>query len=200
MTKTLLLSLMALSLLGCKDPDQSRLEAALGTASAPTAVIKAPVAPTPAAAPIAPPAVSQEAFDLPVDYTSTKIAMFDAKAMLAKQDTSAALTDFVYPVDPTRLDAGGYPIYLIECNRESRQCVGATGEPIGTMGEVAKTLPPILNKDALSDRYICDPICVNRQGDVVGVISEALLTYIAAHPDVVTYYQRHPALTLPTKE
>jgi hypothetical protein len=71
----------------------------------------------------------------------------------------------------------GYPIYLIECNAGSHQCVGETGQHIGSAAQVADTITPVRNADAL--RYHCpDWICVDPQGNVVGSVAPAMRSHL----------------------
>lgn len=71
----------------------------------------------------------------------------------------------------------GYPIYLIECNVGSHQCVGETGQPIGSASQVADTITPVRNADAL--RYHCpDWVCVDPQGNVVGSVAPGMRPHL----------------------
>jgi hypothetical protein len=71
----------------------------------------------------------------------------------------------------------GYPIYLIECNVGSHQCVGETGQPIGSTAQIAATITPVRNADAL--RYHCsDWICIDLQGNVVGSVAPTMRPYV----------------------
>jgi len=115
----------------------------------------------------------------------------DPKALWALQNAGAAdpsggavnLDTFPFATSSGAKSRDGYPIYLIECNVGSHQCVGETGQPIGSAAEVANTITPVRNADAL--RYSCpDWICVDLQGNVVGSVASAMRPYLAKTHEV----------------
>ena len=110
----------------------------------------------------------------------------DPKALWALQNAGAAdpdggavnLNTFPFATSSGVKSRDGYPIYLIECNAGSHQCVGETGQPIGSAIQVAKTITPVRNADAL--RYSCpDWICIDPQGNVVGSVALVMRPYLA---------------------
>jgi hypothetical protein len=109
----------------------------------------------------------------------------DPRALWALQNAGAAdpdggavnLNTFPYATNSGAKSRDGYPIYLIECNAGSHQCVGESGQPIGSAMQVANTITPVRNADAL--RYSCpDWICVDPQGNVVGSVAPAMRPYV----------------------
>jgi hypothetical protein len=105
----------------------------------------------------------------------------DPKALWALQNAGAAdqnggaidSSTFPFATSSGVKSRDGYPIYLIECNVDSHQCVGETGQPIGSATQVANTITPVRNADAL--RYSCpDWICVDILGNVVGSVAPAM--------------------------
>ena len=109
----------------------------------------------------------------------------DPKAVWALQNAGAAAPDggaidtitFPFATSSGVKSHDGYPIYLIECNVGSHQCVGETGQPIGSATQIANTITPVRNADAL--RYHCpDWICIDSQGNVVGSVAPAMRPYL----------------------
>ena len=110
----------------------------------------------------------------------------DPKALWALQNAGAAdpdggavnLNTFPFATSSGAKSKDGYPIYLIECNAGSHQCIGETGQPIGSTPDVVNTITPVRNADAL--RYSCtDWICVDLQGNVVGSVAPAMRAYLS---------------------
>ncbi len=110
----------------------------------------------------------------------------DPKALWALQNAGAAdpdggavnLSTFPFATSSGVKSRDGYPIYLIECNVGSHQCVGETGQSIGSATQVADTITPVRNTDAL--RYSCpDSVCIDPQGNVVGSVAPAMRAYLA---------------------
>ena len=110
----------------------------------------------------------------------------DPKALRALQNAGAAgpdggavnLDTFPFATSSGAKSKDGYPIYLIECNVGSHQCVGETGQSIGSATQVADTITPVRNTDAL--RYSCpDSVCIDPQGNVVGSVAPAMRPYLA---------------------
>jgi len=110
----------------------------------------------------------------------------DPKALWALQNAGAAGPDggavnldiFPFATSSGAKSKDGYPIYLIECNVGSHQCVGETGQSIGSATQVADTITPVRNADAL--RYSCpDSVCIDSQGNVVGSVAPAMRPYLA---------------------
>lgn len=117
---------------------------------------------------------------------SSSLPPDDPKALWALNNAGAADSNggaidsstFPFATSSGAKSRDGYPIYLIECNVGSHQCVGQTGQPIGSAAQVADTITPVLNTDAL--RYRCpDWICIDPQGNVVGSIAPTMRTYLA---------------------
>ena len=131
----------------------------------------------------APAASAQEALTAPSNINS--LPPDDPKAIWALQNAGAADPNggvidnrtFPFATSSGVKSRDGYPIYLIECNVGSHQCVGETGQPIGSASQVADMITPVRNADAL--RYRClDWICVDLQGNVVGSIAPAMRPYM----------------------
>jgi hypothetical protein len=80
-------------------------------------------------------------------------------------------TTFPYPVEAGVKAPGGYPIYLIECSPATGGCIGPSGEPLGSITEVAKRLTPIRNSDVRNPLYKCAVVCIDPKGNVVGAVS-----------------------------
>lgn len=117
--------------------------------------------------------------------TSTELPPDDPKALWALQNAGAADPNggaidgstFPFATSSGMKSKDGYPIYLIECNVGSHQCVGETGQPIGSATQVADTMTPVRNADAL--RYHCpDWICTDPQGNVVGSVAPPMRAYL----------------------
>jgi hypothetical protein len=109
----------------------------------------------------------------------------DPKAIWALRNAGAAdpnggainSSTFPFATSSGAKSRDGYPIYLIECNVDSHQCVGETGQSIGSAAQVADTITPVRNADAL--RYRCsDWICVDPQGNVVGSVAPVMRPYV----------------------
>jgi type II secretory pathway pseudopilin PulG len=134
----------------------------------------------PVAVPSKPPAmvpVTAQPEAMPADDPSVAATL--QKAGAADPDGGAINQDaFPYATTSGAKSRDGYPIYLIECNGGSHQCVGETGQPIGGATEVADKLPPVRNTDAA--RYSCpDSICIDPQGNVVGSVAPVMRLYLA---------------------
>jgi len=118
--------------------------------------------------------------------TSNGLPPDDPKVLWALQNAGSTdpdggavnLDTFPFATSSGIKSRDGYPIYLIECNAGSHQCVGETGQPIGDATQVANTITPVRNTDAL--RYSCaDWICIDPQGNVVGSVVPAMRAYLA---------------------
>jgi hypothetical protein len=130
-----------------------------------------------------PPAMTSAALQpaaMPTDDPSVAATL--KKAGAADPDGGAINQDaFPYATTSGAKSTDGYPIYLIECNGGSHQCVGETGQPIGSATEVADKLTPVRNTDAL--RFSCpDSICTDSQGNVVGSVAPAMRDFLAKPP------------------
>lgn len=137
----------------------------------------------PVAAPPQPPAMLPAAAQptaIPADDPSVAVTL--QKAGAADPNGGAINQDaFQYATTSGAKSMDGYPIYLIECNGGSHQCVGETGQPIGSAAEVVDKLTPVRNTDAL--RFSCpDSICTDPQGNVVGSVAPAMRDFLAKTP------------------
>lgn len=104
-----------------------------------------------------------------------------AKAGRPNPDTGALDVDtFPFPVEGSAKTPDGYPIYAIECDRATNQCVGPTGHPIGSIEDVAKTITPIRNTDVLNPRFTCFQICYDAMQNLVGAVSPEMQAYLTA--------------------
>ena len=91
---------------------------------------------------------------------------------------------FNLPVAACSPSPDGYPVYLVECDFSSRQCVGASGEALGSLSQVASQMTEVLNSDVvMRSDWICDEICIDGQKNVIGAVSASLKNWRAAqHP------------------
>ena len=119
---------------------------------------------------------------------SSQLPPDDPKALWALQHAGATASDggaidydtFPYPTESGQKSPDGYPVYLIECNVQTGQCVGAAGQPIGSIAQIASRLTYVRSRDAMS--YTCiQQVCVDPAGHYVGAVSEAMQAYWNAH-------------------
>ncbi|MBB6248989.1 hypothetical protein [Rhodanobacter sp. A1T4] len=160
-----------------------------GTASSPSAQLSPTAqAPVQAAAPSSSDVTQDTSSQTTVASAALPNALppDDPKALWALQNAGAAdpdggavnLDTFPFATSSGAKSKDGYPIYLIECNVGSHQCVGETGQSIGSTAQVADTITPVRNTDAL--RYSCpDSVCIDFQGNVVGSVAPAMRPYLA---------------------
>lgn len=110
---------------------------------------------------------------------------------LAGRNNPDGTTTFDYDTFPFTVvngqkSVGGYPIYLIECNRQSNTCVGEAGQSIGSIDDVAHRITTIRNHDVIAHGYVCDKLCWDPDRHVVGAPSAAMIAWVQQHP--TTHY------------
>ena len=111
------------------------------------------------------------------------------KQLAARSYTDADQTfdydKFNYTVVNNKVSSQGYPIYLVECNFETdRNCVGESGQPLGSIDEVAENMSRVSNVDVLRAGWKCDQICMDSTGAVVGSVDPAMQKWL--------YRNKHP--------
>jgi hypothetical protein len=147
----------------------------------PSTVSVSPIA-TATASDVAP--ISMDA--LPPDSEDVKLALTLAGRYNSDGTQLFDYDTFNYTVMNGDKSRDGYPMYLIECDRETSTCTGEAGQALGSIDDVAAKITVIRNRDVIANGYACDKLCWDPDHHVVGAPSKAMAAWVARHP---SYHQ-----------